>query len=362
MFRKEVGIFLFVYITCQIPSYLISGYELSMEHMAFSINYVFMGLIFIYLSFDKKIVYLYRQQEIFYCILVVVLLAQSRLGFILPNTDDRHPAVNGWYWNENDASLALSAFLFLSLWYGTRRYLIPFHIAAVYLMNLNGSRVTIAAIGLYLVVIYLTKSDKKGWIKFLDITVIVSIILALLFYFNFANFNRVLFFSQIEPLLNLVTLTEYQNPLGSIEWRTQVSILGIKDLIKSYFMGTGAGSTISVIDENYYLGDNIQSMHNLFLQMFVELGLVLSSIILIYVKKKSPLNIIKFLSVLVVFIIISLSQSGGILTNYSAMVAFFYLLLVDRECFAQQYQKTTRTSNRLNFQYKAGVPPSCGPV
>tara|TARA_R110001599_G_scaffold350098_1_gene579605 strand:- start:57 stop:1028 length:972 start_codon:yes stop_codon:yes gene_type:complete len=310
-----------------------------------------MGLIFIYLCFDKNIVRLYRQQEIYYCILVVVLLAQSKIGFILPNTDDAFPAVNGWYWNENDASLALGAFLFLSMWYGSNRYLIPFHLGTIYLMNFNGSRVTLAAIGLYVLLIYLVKPGKKNWVRVMDIALIITFVMGLSLYFTFGNFNRTLFFLAIEPLTNLITLTEYQNPLGSVQWRTQVSILGIKDLVSSYFMGTGAGSTINIIDSNYYLLNYIQSMHNLFLQMFVELGLFLSATIVIYARIKSPLKTSEFISVLIVFIIISLSQSGGILTNYSAMIAFFYTLLVDRKTFAQRYQKMSVTDDSLNLKY-----------
>jgi hypothetical protein len=95
-------------------------------------------------------------------------------------------------------------------------------------------------------------------------------------FFDFSSYSTVRMFSAFDQLLRGLRLlfSGEINPVDSTSTRASIYIFGIKQLIQSYGLGVGFGGIEALlIRENF----QIQSFHFLFLQLLVDLGIIIFS-------------------------------------------------------------------------------------
>ena len=111
------GLLITFFFVCQMISQLVSGYPLSYLQFAFTGNYLTMFFMFFFVEHQirKNEPGFRRFLAAIYAATIAGLLLQWATGYQLPNINDPEGRLNAWYWNENDASLALASFMVLNL-------------------------------------------------------------------------------------------------------------------------------------------------------------------------------------------------------------------------------------------------------
>lgn len=323
-----------VFFVFQGVSIFISDYPISFVQVVFTGHYLTMIFVF-FLTVDyfKKAPHdLYRFLRLFYTLLIIALTMELVFGFQLPNTNDR--GLNAWYWNQNDASLAVAGFLILALRMGDHRAIWPVHLLAILIIALNDSRAALWGVLGYTTAWYLAtilrRHQWKNPLNRLLISLIsITTISALLMSFSDKVFEAV---NQLISGIMILFGSGGDNFVTSIGVRSYAALYGIEDFLNSYGFGTGAGNSITMLAINDYLETSlVRSIHNMPLQMLLELGLPLLMLLIFGLKKHSPLNIFDFIGLIITYSFISLTQSGGFLVNYFPLVCFYFCLLMPRE-------------------------------
>lgn len=322
----------FIFFVLQILSVAVGGYPLSRLQFVFMSHYLVMIFLFFvtYEYFCRTPLNFYHMLRVFYVVLVVLMGVEYFASFDLPNTNGR--GVTGWYWNQNDASLALAAFFILAVRAGDTSQMVPVHFAALTLMAINESRAALWGCMAYAAFWYSSAYwYKKHWgnsLKGLAVSLAsISIVLVAL----------LLATSALDKVAEQLTrgaliVLGYRDDVSSIisiDVRANAASYALADFVRSYGLGIGSGNSIALLqkinDKDLFL---IKSIHNMPLQMILELGFPFIVVLIIGIFQCSKLRFVDFFIVLSSYCFISLSQSGGFMVNYFPLACFYFAITV----------------------------------
>lgn len=228
--------------------------------------------------------------------------------------------------NENDLSNVLVCFTVLFAAFTIqldgskkdRSYNLVFILNAVAILMINGSRLSLFAIAVFVVLRYF---HKKGKLIFIlaPLAVLVSLIFSDKIVDSIDPF--------LEPVENILFLNSYSSSATSSHYRVNAIITVIKSLADFNFLGLGPG--LSRYAAEYGLKvDYASSVHNIFIEFFVEFG-VFALIAVIYffrwifIKLRAGYYGIS----LILPLVISFSSLGGsFYTNYLAIFLVVFVL------------------------------------
>ena len=335
--KKKFKVFLLLtafFFTFQVVSVSLANYSISFVQVVFTGHYLTMIFVFFLTVdyFERDPHDLYRFLRLFYTLLVLFLLIEYLVDIQLPNTNDR--GLNAWYWNQNDASLAVAGFLILALRMGDLRGMWPVHMLAIVIIVLNDSRAALWGVLGYTIAWYLATLWRKNQWKSPLNRLIISLTSITAISAMFLSFPDKIIETVDQLMSGIMILLGHggDNFVTSIGVRSYAAVYGIEDFAKSYGFGTGAGNSITMLAVNDYLETSlVRSIHNMPLQMLLELGLPLLILLLVGLKRHSSLHMFDFVGLLIAYAFISLTQSGGFLVNYFPLICFYFCLLMPRE-------------------------------
>jgi len=277
---------------------------------------------------------LYNMLAFLFKILIVLGYAQLLFGGVYFNTQDRLPAVNIFFWNENEFSAVLAIFsplFFLKektflkyLWLG----------AALYLMVFNDAKLAVFSVivffgGFAILKFKIFRTKYVGFV-FLGILFAVTLFFARQYTIQ-GKFTIEFFLTRLGQ--NILALEPFEH-IGTFNARSNSIIVGFKELIDSYFFGIGPGNSLIMMQELVVPGTEkftALSMHNFTLQFVVEMGIFgVVTLAAFFLKvhqaaTRSPystnLTYIFFVSCL-----ISITLLSGAWSNYFYLFILFYAL------------------------------------
>lgn len=316
----------------QIIANLVGGYPVTYLQFAFTGNYIIM--FFLYFVIERRLrvggpeLYIFMAWA--YCITVAALALQYFTDYQLPNVNDAREKLNGWYWNENDASLALAAFMVLGLRMGLSKRWIPIHLAALAIIAYNESRACLFGLGVYFGIWYFVLPlRRRSPVAFVTsmFAVVCLAVAGLYVWITHPGLVDGMWSELFRLFSRVFFLEEASFAVGSVDLRSNALVYAITEFIWSKGLGIGAGNSIAMLQSGKYPDMvYVLSIHNMPMQFLLELGAPFVIMLVALIKRSSPLDTIDFIFVVAVYLFISLSQSGGFLVNYFAMVCFFMAL------------------------------------
>lgn len=322
---------------------LVSGYGLRLDYnLVFYLHYVTIVLIFFSAGALLRYHEPYRLDKFlkfFWAFFVALGFLELLTGFSLPNVEQQSGVIRGMMMNENDYSLVIASAAIYFLFYCPERlFSYSTVLLSLYISILNGSKLITLSLGLtilvYLIYKLILENKSKplnrviyGSIGFVFLT---SSIIFLIYYsskIQVGNMNLVEL--AFDPVRRIIFLEPYGIGYGSLTVRTDMTIYAIKDLINSYGLGIGFGNSLALIETGRYgvILEGAKSLHNFPLQVVLELGVISTSIFaFLILKYKSRKEII----VILLFFIISLSQSAGIFSNYYFLFVFGIVIFIKK--------------------------------
>lgn len=261
--------------------------------------------------------------------LMLMLSAQYLIGFDLPNIEHREGALRAWHGNENNASLALCAFLFYCVRFNTLRRHILFIAMAVAIMVHNGSRAALVSVAIVLMYALYRKFGAVVSLYALAFVSILSVMYAEVFVTGFDIVFEVerFFINFWRSMEMLVNLDVVAGVFTSLDIRSVAATLAIIDFLSHPVLGTGAGNTISLIIRNNGIFDAaIISTHNMPIAMLAELGVVGVSVMIYPLLRVSRLRGAEFAFWFLLYMFASLSAAGGFITNFFVLMTFVIVL------------------------------------
>jgi hypothetical protein len=317
--------FLLFFVFYSFVAAYLSPYGVNSFASQFTVHYILLfSAIFIGWEYSKNkdVLVLSRIMKLS----LVVFLSIASLVFIsgwdLPFVESGGGVIRGWYTSENDFSLVLATLMWGWLSIRSRKNtfgLLDFSIISVvfFVIILNDARVLLLGLVLFFFVSFYARVAKL-----LSISSKICVLFFVFFvvFVSFLIISPVFFLAAMEPLARIFTLDQYNIKYGSIFNRVDASIYGIKAFMDSYFLGVGAGNSLSIIQGNYYgvLG-SAKSFHNIFVQFLAELGL-LSVFLFWFFIKNYRLDFL-ILNLFPIFLCM-LAQSSGIFSNYLVFFVF----------------------------------------
>lgn len=266
--------------------------------------------------------------------IIVLSFVQIFFGGVYMNTQDRLPAVNIFFWNENELSSVLAIFAPLYFLKTKRLFKYVWLCAAVYLMAYNDAKLAILSLivffgGYFIIKIQLFK------IKYIGFVFMGLIALLTLFFFReYSIQGKYTIEYFISRLVEHVWLQEPLEHIGTFNSRSNAVILGIKEFLHSYLLGIGPGNSLAMMKEIVVPGTekySALSMHNFTLQLVTEMGLFgLGMIGLFFLKIKQAANRSKYPTnlIFIFFIscVISITLLSGAWSNYFYLFILFYAI------------------------------------
>lgn len=248
------------------------------------------------------------------------------ISWSFPNIRPKPSVARGWFGNENDISMLLMGVFFLISvlsWGvpGKIRFL-ALASASFYIAFLNEARVVMISFALFLFLYFSFFAVRFSFLKVSRAAENLIYVCIVGTVFSILSILLVLpsVFERLEPAYRVVSLTPYGIPIGSIYNRVDATIYGIFSFFDNYMLGVGLGNSISLIHSGKYgIIESAGSMHNIFIQLLVELGFVFLGLLFLLLRKSTVIILTLFW---VPFLLNSLSQSSGIFSNY------FYLFSV----------------------------------
>lgn len=265
-------------------------------------------------------------------VLIFLGFVQYFFGGVYFNTQDRAPAVNIFFWNENEYASVLAIFapLFFLKEKGLFKYL--WLTGAVYLIAFNGARLAILSLIIFFGGYFIIKF-KIFKAKYIGL-VFLAVFGALLLFFlkDYAVHEKYTIERIISNLTEHIISRTPLEHIGTFNARSNAVILGLKEFFDSYMLGIGPGNSLLMMDEIVVPGTEhytALSMHNFTLQIVTETGLFglgMMGIFLLKVKNAAnasfyPANLVYvfYLSCLV-----SITLLSGAWANYFYLFIMFY--------------------------------------
>ena len=209
-------------------------------------------------SIYTLLVYIYKT-------MIVLAYLQLLFGGVYFNTQDRLPAVNIFFWNENELSAVIAIFSPLFFLKSKSMFKYFWLIAAVYMILHNDAKLALLSLivffGGYLVIKF--KIFKIRYIGFIFLGVLSLILLFFLREYSIQGKFTIEYF--LSRLVNGVWTQQPLEHIGTFNSRSNAIILGVRDFVNSYFLGIGPGNSLLMIDEIVVPGNekySALSMHN----------------------------------------------------------------------------------------------------
>lgn len=301
-------------------------------NLVFSLYYI---TLFVYYFYYKEILRICGAQSIYTYLLFLfkslILLGwiQFFFGGVYFNTIEI-PAVNIFFWTENEYSAVLA--IFVPLFFLKEKHFVKYLwiFAASYLIVFNDAKLAFISLIVFFGGYFLIKF-KLFKIRYLGFLVLGILGVATLY---FAREYSIQGKYTIEYLIsrladNIITQQPLEH-IGTFNARSNAVILGIKELLNSYLLGIGPGNSDIMMAEIVVPGTEeytALSMHNFTLQVVTEMGLFGIGMLVVFylkvekagIKSKYPMNL-----VLIFYIssVISITLLSGAWSNY------FYLFIL----------------------------------
>ena len=305
--------------------------------IVFNLYYITVFFFFYYYKEVLKacgVIPIYKFLTVFFKIIIILGLIQFFFGGVYFNTQDRLPAINIFFWNENEYSSVLA--IFVPLYYLREKALTKYIwiVLAIFLMAYNDAKLAVFSLIVFFGGVFILK-NKLLKIRYLGFALLAIIGVLLLFFLREysiqGEYTIEYFLSRLgehvwtgEPLVHI----------GTFNARSNAVILGIKEFVNSYFLGIGPGNSLPMMLEIVVPGTErytALSMHNFTLQIITEMGifglLIITSFVWKIVKAAEQsfygtnLVIVFFLSCL-----ISITLLSGAWSNYFYLFILFYAL------------------------------------
>jgi len=267
-----------------------------------------------------------------YKAIIILGLLQHFFGGVYFNTQDRLPAINIFFWNENEFSAVLAIFTPLYFLKEKKAYKYFWLLLALYLIAFNDAKLALLSLIVFFGGYFLIKF-KLFKIRYFGFLMLGLLAILTLF---FAREYSIRGEFTIEYFLG--RLTEHlisQDPLehiGTFNSRSNAVILGVKEIINSYLLGIGPGNSLIMMDEIVVPGTeawSALSMHNFTLQLVTEMGVFGLFLILVFfikiiqasTRSAYPSNLV---FVFFISCVISLTLLSGAWSNYFYLFILFY--------------------------------------
>ena len=309
----------------QAISFASSPYSFYYINIVSYINYVIMFIFAIYIysinkTFSGKSIELFVTSYIY--ILIVFSIIQYLFDVNVINIQDR-PALNSWYGNENDASLALTAFILYTCRFNLFRKNFLIILSSIVIIWYNDSRtclLTLTIVPFYLIY------RKYGW----KYSSLLTINLTIVFIIAFGIFGlldeafegvRTFFLAVQHGIMIVAELKVIPGFFSSVDVRSMAATLAILDFLEHPFFGVGVGNTYTLIDINSVVfNGTISSIHNMPLMILAEMGIIGSLFIIFCLKYISKIPLTSFIFWLGIFSLASVSSAAGFIVNYFTLM------------------------------------------
>lgn len=278
----------------------------------------------------------YRHLYVWFTVMVVLSIHQLITGFEYPNVPYLAGVARIYFGQENEASIAIAAFIPF-LFYIRRRILLSLVllIAALGVLYINSTRVVLLALAFYPVFILLAwisswlrdKHSVPHWVSMLVLILIVSITVLLLrdVPIPLHGYQGTLNELVLEPIGKILTGTQPE-VFTSINVRVTLAIAGLQALASTLGFGVGPGGATHVVAEHYDRSLVI-SLHIFPLQLLVEHGwMLIAAIIWFFMRYRRLLYWRRYLPYLAFAVLATASGTLGMVTNYYVAACMVFAL------------------------------------
>ena len=302
-------------------------------------NLYYVTLFFFYFYY-KEVLRICGPERIYFFLSIVfksiILLGffQYFFGGVYINTQDRFPAVNLFFWNENELSAVLTIFSPLFFLKQKRWTKYIWLLLAVFLIAYNDAKLALLSLIVFFGGYFLIKF-KLFKIRYLGFLILGILGVLVLFfareYVIKGDYTIKYFLGRLaEGLINQEPLEH----IGTFNSRSNAVILGVKEFFNSYLLGIGPGNSLLMMNEIVIPGTEkwtALSMHNFTLQLLTEMGVFGIFMMAVFflkvhqagVRSNYPSNL-----VFLFFIssIISITLLSGAWSNYFYLLTLFFAI------------------------------------
>jgi hypothetical protein len=292
----------------------------------------------------------------FYLFLLANLVLEMLVGSYWPNLYDDESddgSVRAFFWNQNDLAVVLCviAWIVLALDRYSGKVKVAVVLVTAFLLFKNDSKAALLSLVLISLPVWVIfricavrRISARVWVVLFGTLFIVGIGSLAAFSdvaIHFATDTYTIGDLLVKPVMNIATLQDSGEALGSINNRTDAAIYVIIEYLKSYGIGLGAGGSWLVLAlPQYHLG-GAESPHNAILQFIVDFGypVLLGYGYLLYwavrnlfkygIAEAERLRVMAILS----FPMLGLSQSGAIVTNYFFFAGVYFVGMYGRKMY-----------------------------
>ncbi|CAH7299875.1 conserved membrane hypothetical protein [Vibrio chagasii] len=271
-----------------------------------------------------------------YCSLLFVVLGGVTwiTGINLPNisaSPKQYGVIRSFMVNENDTSLVYGTVIVLYLYILNVKVFekaVVIFMSFLYIFMSDSKMVMLTLVSVFMFYIF-SKIKIKGGQAYSYC--LVSFLLLLFILVGYANLEGITLSGYkitdlvLEPIKRILTLDAYNIGYGSLYVRTDMTIYALLDVINSYGLGIGMGNTLKMIEIGRYgqILEGAKSIHNFPLQLVTEIGIPMFFFIMWYITRGVRL---KYIGVFFLLLLMSLSQSVGVFSNYFFIVVMFTVL------------------------------------
>jgi len=349
----------FIFILILINSLFLSfNYEFDVfQSWAFLLHYVAIFNLFMivfYLFNTSKFNLLYVVNYYFFIVSLVLAWLEYAFNFQLPNTAFYNDgSVSAFNWNQNELATALLSFVPLLLFYEKRLAVkVVLMFLLVVLLYINDAKFSLLGISFGFIAYFFKHVFwSMGGFGLLSLMILGGFLImpfivsygtmTLLFSSYGLGFNELL----LDPLVNILTLTPYDNAYGSIPARVNAIIYAIYEFREFGFLGIGAGNTVLMLTKPEYFIPVASSIHNLPVQLVVENGFivligyifVLMFYFRILIKPKLQLVEKVLLFGIPTIIVGVMGSSGGVFSTYYFWSNLFIIILLYRKYYLNKF-------------------------
>jgi hypothetical protein len=267
-----------------------------------------------------------------YKVIIVLGLLQQFFGGVYFNTQDRLPAVNIFFWNENEFSAVLA--IFTPLFFLKEKKIIKYlwMVLGLYLIVYNDAKLALLSLIVFFGGYFLIKFKlfKIRYFGFLMLGILGILTLFFAREYSIQGEYTIEFF--LDRLTERLITQEPLEHIGTFNSRSNAVILGVKEFINSYLIGIGPGNSLIMMDEIVVPGTekwSALSMHNFTLQLVTEMGIfgiLMLTVFFLKVRMAGLRSTYPSNLVFIFFIscIISITLLSGAWSNYFYLLILFY--------------------------------------
>jgi hypothetical protein len=299
---------------------------------------VLAAVAFVHFVYAYKLLYgeesLFRHLYFWYIVLVAASVHQLATGFEYPVVPYRDGVARIFHGQENDASLAIAAFLPMA-WARCKRdpLMLLLLVAGVSVIYINGTRGVLVAVAAYPLLVLASKvswrmSARLRVLRPFIIAIVAVIVMSAVYVAKDVQFGLVgdddasIAALVLDPIAEIAAGQLMDAELTSINLRVTTAVLGLQRYFETFGVGVGPGASTYFVRE-WYEGIAL-SMHVFPLQLMVESGWLFAGlmawIILAWSKRIGWGN---FGPVFAFLVLVTASITAGAITNY-----FFYACAV----------------------------------